>query len=234
MALPKLNTPKYTMTIPSTGLSVEYRPYLVREEKLLMIAMESEDENQMLGAVKDIIRECTFNQVNIDNLSTFDIEYMFIKLRAKSVGESSEIGIKCQSCEHLNKHKINLDDEVKVSKGQDKKIQLTEDTGVIMKYVSMTDYMDVVNSERSKIEKLFDLMAKGIDSVYSGDEVFDASEQTHDELVDFLESLNSEQYIKIRSFIENSPQACADVHFACEKCGSENEIELKGLKNFFR
>ena len=233
MALPKLNTPKYTMTIPSTGFEVEYRPYLVREEKLLMIAMESEDEKQMIGAVKDIIQACTFDKVDIQNLSTFDVEYMFIKLRSESVGENSEIIVKCKDCEHSNKYKANLDTDVKVSQGQDKKIQLTDDTGVIMKYVSMTDYMDVASSEKSTVEKLFDLMAKGIDSVYSGDEVFDAAEQTHDELVEFLESLNSEQYMKIRSFIENSPQAYADVHFNCESCGSENEFEMKGLKNFF-
>lgn len=233
MALPKLNAPKYTMTIPSTGFDVEYRPYLVREEKLLMIAMESEDEKQMVAAIRDIIESCTFNQVDINNLATFDIDYMFIKLRSKSVGESSTVQLTCTNCEHKNEYTVNLDNDVKVKKSPEKKIELTADTGLIMRHISMADYIDVVNSGKNFVDQQFDLIAKSIDSVYSGDEVFDVADQTDDEIIEFLESLNSEQFIKVKSFIENTPHAYANVAYKCESCGTEHEFELKGLRNFF-
>lgn len=233
MALPKLDTPKYKMTIPSTGETIEYRPYLVREEKLLMIAMESEDESQMVSATKDIISSCTFEKVDVNNLTTFDVEYLFMVLRSKSVGENVEIAINCDNCEHPNKYQINIDTDIQVKKGGDKKIQLNQDTGMIMRYPSMADYLDIVNSDRDEIDKIFDILAKSIESVYSGDEIYDASEQSQSELVDFLEHLSSDQYVKVREFLDNAPQAYATAKFKCESCGTDNEVEVKGLRNFF-
>jgi hypothetical protein len=233
MALPKLTAPKYELTIPSTKKTVGFRPYLVKEEKILMIAMESEDDNQMTVAIKQIIDACTFNELDVNKLAMFDIEYIFAKLRAKSVGENVNVKLPCESCEHSNTVSINLETEIQVSEGAEENIKLTDDTGLIMKYPSMADYQDMQNSKESDIDKIFIMITLSINSIYSGDELFDAKSHSRAELIEFIDSLNADQFKKIRNFLDKIPVAYVNAKFKCESCNHENNIELKGLKNFF-
>ena len=234
MALPKLNAPRYEMKIPSTGKKVIYRPYLVKEEKVLMLALESKDDKQMVRAIKDVISACTDEGVDADKLTMFDLEYIFMQLRGKSVGETTEINVGCKSCDTKNTININLDKvTVKVLKESERKIKLTDTVGVVMKYPSVNDVIDIQVSEEAEIDKLFDMIAFCIDSVYSGDELFDASTQSKAEVRDFIESLNTEQFNRIKEFIQDMPSAAITVDFKCIKCGEHNNFEVKGLANFF-
>ena len=233
MALPQLNVPKYTLKVPSTGQQVNYRPYLVKEEKILMIATESQDESQMINAIKDLITGCTDGQVQIDKLPMFDLEYIFTKIRTKAVGETTKIKVPCEECETSVEVEVDLDIGLKVSEGRDKKIELTDDTGLIMKYPSVIDYQDITNSDDAEIDKVFKLISRSIETIYAGDEVFDASTHSEKELISFIESLNSAQFVIVKDFFDNMPQASIDVEYKCHSCGHDHTIELKGLSNFF-
>jgi len=235
MALPKLDTPTYQLKVPSTGESVSYRPYLVKEEKILMMAMESNDTNQMMTAVKDVIRSCTSDTVDVNTLAMFDIEYVFTQLRAKSVGEISTIKVKCQECEASNEVDVNLENvRVDVPKSDVQTIALTDTVGVSLRYPSVDAMLKAQADEsKSDVDRVFDLIAACIDSIYSGDEVFDAKEQSNKELKEFIESLNTQQFNKIRDFIETIPSAAIDVEFKCVSCSEKNAFEVKGLGNFF-
>jgi len=234
MALPKLDTPRYEMKIPSTAKKVVYRPYLVKEEKILMLAMESNDQKQMVRALKDVVNSCTEGLINVDELTMFDLEYVFMQLRSKSSGETTEVNVKCKSCETKNSVNVNLSKvDVKVPKTAELKIKLTDKVGVVMKYPSVNDMINVQDSNDNEVNKVFTIIAKAIDSIYSGDEIFDAKEQSIDELKDFIDSLNTEQFNKIKNFIENMPSAGTMISFECSNCSTHNDVEIKGLANFF-
>jgi hypothetical protein len=233
MALPKLNTPKYELTIPSTGKSIEYRPYLVREEKLLMIALESADEMQMVSAIKQIVAACTFDIVDVNRLAMFDVEYIFAKLRAKSVGETAKVSLDCDKCEAKNNVTINIEDDINVTEQADPKIVLTDNMGLIMKYPSMSSFLDVQNSENTEVDKLFDLIAMSIESIYEGEEIHDGDSHSTKDKVEFIDSLSGDQFQEVQKWMNNLPQAYVKVQYTCIECKHEHDIELKGLKNFF-
>jgi len=235
MALPKLDAPTYQLKVPSTGELVSYRPYLVKEEKILMMAMESNDTNQMMGAVKNVIRSCTSDSIDVNTLAMFDIEYIFTQLRAKSVGETSTIKVKCQSCDASNEVDVNLEEvRVDIPKSEVQTITLTDTVGVSLRYPSVDAMLKAQADEsKSDVDRVFDLITACIDSIYSGDEVFDAKEQSQNELKEFIESLNTQQFNKIRDFIETIPSAAIDVKFKCISCSENNSFEVKGLGNFF-
>jgi hypothetical protein len=236
--LPKLDSPTYELTVPSTGTKIPYRPYLVKEEKILMMAMESNDTNQMMTAVKDVIRSCTFvdgSVLDVDTLAMFDIEYIFTQLRAKSVGEVSTIKVNCRKCDSPNEVDVNLENvQVNVPKSDMQTITLTDTVGVSLRYPSV-DAMIKAQADESKsdVDRVFDLIIACVDSIYSGDEIFDAKEQSSKELSDFIESLSTQQFNKIREFIETIPSASIDVEFVCMSCSEHNLFEVKGLGNFF-
>lgn len=242
MALPKLNAPKYEMTVPSTGEKISYRPYLVKEEKILMMAMESDDANQMITAVKNVISACTEGALDVDKMTMFDLEYAFVQLRSKSVGESTTIGVKCNSCDAKNDVDIDLSD-VQVDVPNEKNanvIQLTDTVGVKMRYPSVDTVMSAQaksegsdSSAASEVENVFDLLVACMDSIYSGDEIFDADQQDRTELLDFLESLNTEQFGRVKDFVENMPTASVTVDFKCVSCSAQNKFDVKGIANFF-
>lgn len=233
MALPKLNTPKYELTVPSSGKEVSFRPYLVKEEKILMIALESEDEKSIMKAVKDIIEACTFGEVNSNRLTMFDMEYIFTKIRTKSVGETTKLNLPCEKCEHVNEVVVDLDNDLHVTEGKDKNIKLTSDTGIIMKYPSVNDYVEATTSSGSEIDKIFKLMAAAVESIYSGDEMFEAANEPEKEIIGFLESLNSAQFVQVKEFFDNMPQASITANYTCSECGNVHSMELKGMRNFF-
>lgn len=234
MALPKLDAPRYEMKVPSTGKKAVYRPYLVKEEKVLMLALESKDDSQMIRAIKDVITSCTENTVDVESMTMFDLEYIFMQLRGKSVGETTEISVKCNSCDAKNDIKVNLDKvTVTVPKENTRKIQLTKDVGVMMKYPSVNDIMSLQTSDDSEVDKLFAMIIACIDSIYSGEEIFDAAEQSKQELKDFIESLSTEQFNNIKNFIQDMPSASVAVDFTCSSCNTHNQFDVKGLANFF-
>lgn len=233
--LPKLDSPTYELNVPSTGAKIPYRPYLVKEEKILMMAMESNDTNQMMIAVKDVIRSCTSESVDIDSLAMFDIEYIFTQLRAKSVGETATIKVNCEKCEKPNEVDVDLQEvRVDVPQSDTTVIKLTDTIGVSLRYPSV-DAMTRAQADESKsdIDRVFDLITACIDSIYSGDQIFDASEQTEQELREFIESLNTKQFNEVREFIESIPSAAITVRFKCTSCSHANEFDVKGLGNFF-
>lgn len=233
--LPKLNAPTYELTVPSTGETVPYRPYLVKEEKILMLALESNDTGQMLRAAKDVIRSCTNDQVRVDSLAMFDIEYIFAKLRSKSVGETATVSIKCDDCSASNDVDIDLETVyVDVPDSSHQTIALTDTVGITLRYPSVDVLVkEQSDQNKSEVDKIFDVIISCIDSIYSGDEIFDAREQSRNEIKDFVESLNSQQFNKVREFIDSIPSATADVNFKCVSCSKDNHLELKGLGNFF-
>lgn len=233
MALPRVNAPKYELTIPSTGKKVTYRPYLVKEEKLLMIAMESGDESQMITSIRDIISECTFGEVNVTKLPMFDIEYIFMKIRSKSVGESTTVKISCSECKEMTEVTVDMDKEMTVTEAPSDTIKLSDDLTIKMKYPSMNDYMDIINSKDKDIDKIFNMIAASIDTIFAGDDVYDVKSESKKEVQAFIESLNANQFAQVRAFFEGMPQTSIHVNFDCEHCGHHHDMDLKGLKSFF-
>lgn len=237
MALPKLNeTLKFNMEIPSTGKKVKYRPYLVKEEKVLLQAFESGDLKTSLEAMVDTIDACLDQKQNIDtaDLTTFDVEYMFTQIRAQSVGETSSIQVKCTNCDQSNEYKVDLSDlEVKVNK-QDMILDITDDIAVEMKYPS---YRNILDQDFEKLgedaDSLLNVIATSIGAVITSEERIDADDVTTEELVEFLQSMTSTQMAKIGEFIQSAPSLKHTAEFTCEDCNTENAVELKGLADFF-
>lgn len=242
MALPKIEAPKYELTIPSTSEAVTYRPYLVKEEKILMMAMESDDDRQMARALKDVVASCVDfgdDPSKINGLAMFDLEYIFSKLRSKSVGESTEVGITCTECGAKNKVEINLEDTyVPMTDTADtQNIQITNSIVVRMMFPSLDMVLKTQEKDKgkgkSKMDEVLNLIIACIDKIYFGEDVYDAKQQSHQDMMEFVESLNSDQLGRIQKFIEGMPQTSLDVSFVCQSCQKANEFTLKGLSNFF-
>lgn len=235
MSLPKLNnTPKYSVTIPSSQKQVRYRPYLVKEEKILMLAMESNDQKQVLSTVVDTIVSCIEEPIDRNMLTSFDVEYLFTQIRAKSVGETSTVGIKCSSCNHTNEVKIKLDTiKIDVPKVADK-IELDPKVSLKMRWPSYNNIINSVDLEsKSPTEQTFDMIIQCIDSVLTDDEVIKMSEVSKGEAMAFIESFSSEQFTKIRQYVEKMPRMKHNVKFDCRSCGHKNELTLQGMNDFF-
>lgn len=239
MALPKLNeTPMFEMTVPSTGQKVRYRPYLVKEEKVMMMAFESGDTKSALQSIVDTISSCIEEGAGIDanKLSIFDIEYMFIKLRAKSVGEISNILATCSNseCRHSNPIEIDLDTlEVNVPKGN-RIIEMNDNVQVEMRYPS---YKDVANVEFDKVQEepeiALGMIARSIEAILYNDERISAKDESPKDLVNFIESMTSSQFERVSKFFEDMPRLEKEITFNCLKCEKENTLLLRGLENFF-
>ena len=234
MALPKLVSSKYTLTIPSTGEVVEYRPYLVKEEKVLMTAFESKDKSQMIAALRDTIAGCTEGKVNIDTLAIFDFEYIFLKLRSKSVGETSKIGVKCTACDTRNEVEVNLE-EVNVSKAQKKnnKVELTDEVGIMLRYPTVKGLYKQLTHAKTEADQSMATIISAIESIYDAENVYASENETEKSLMDFLDSLTADQFKKISAFFTDMPKLKHDVKFDCIKCSEKNSITLEGLENFF-
>lgn len=235
MALPRIDSPKYELTVPSTGESVEYRPYLVKEEKILMLAMESKDQNQMIRALRDVIAGCTDGKVQVDNLAMFDLEYVFLKIRAKSVGETSKVGIKCTECEHKNELEINLDDvQVQGEIKKDGKVALTDKIGVVLKYPTVKGIQRQLGKTKGNDAELsMAAVASAIESIYDENDIHDAENETAESLTGFLDSLTSQQFKAISEYFEDMPKLKYETEVKCTNCGHKNDVTLEGLTSFF-
>lgn len=235
MPLPTIEAPKYEAILPSTGKKFTYRPYLVKEEKLLMIAMESADSKQIMNAIKETIRACTFGKLDPNVLPVFDIEYVFLKLRAKSVGEVSRVNCRCEKCEKQTAIQVNLDEiSVDVTKAPSNKIALTEKVGVVMRWPRVDTIIEGAGKSEQEQKKLaFDIILDCIESIYDEKKVYPASTTSRAELNEFIESLNQTQFKKIQKYIEQMPKLEHTITFICSHCSEKNSILVRGLKNFF-
>jgi len=234
MALPILEAPKYTVEIPSTKKTVEYRPFLVKEEKILMIAQETEDAREMLNAMKDIVRTCTFEKVDVNALTSFDLEYIFLKLRSKSVGEISNVNVKCSACEAPNPVALNLDIiEVKFNDSVSKTIMITDTIGVNMRYIRVKDMSTLTDDKKSRGDIINEVVIASIESIFDAQKVYPTENSTKAELITFINSLNRAQMQKIESFIAAVPTLQQTVEFKCKSCAHDNSLELSGTQSFF-
>lgn len=239
MALPQVNATRYTMVVPSTGKEVEFRPFLVKEEKILMVALESKDNKLIMRSLKDVISACTFNEVVVDELASFDLEYMFLKLRSKSVGETAKIAIKCEECDSSSNHNVNLED-IKMDMSQDDKvIMLTDEVGMEFKYPSVNqmqnlnvENLDELTPEQ-KMQATMDLVVLSIDNIFDAEDVHPANNYKESELVEFIDGLNSAQFAKVTEWFGNMPALTHNLKWKCKDCGHDNDIELRGLQSFF-
>ena len=232
MALPKLENPTYAIEIPSLKRRVEFRPFLVKEEKVLMIAQESKDENKILQTIKDIISACSYEKLDPNICTTTDIEYIFLQLRAKSVGETVTVKIKCEKCDTYASVVIDLEDiQVSDIKEVDNNIEITDSIGVILKKLSLADTEKI--KTKDSVKAFNQMIMYSIESIYDADSVYPASESTEKELIEFIDSLSHKHLEKIQAYIENIPKLQYTVRFKCAECGHDNEIVLEGIESFF-
>lgn len=237
MALPMASAPRYKLSIPSTGKSVMYRPFLVREEKALLIAQQSEDPDTMIETLKSVIAECIVDKIKVDDLALFDIEYIFTQLRAKSVGENVDLILKCDTCTDdkasvmytIDLTKVKVD----VPKEHNKTIPLFDDVGVIMKYPSLNILSKMEKLEGSDVDTVFDIICSCIDAVYNSDEMFYAKDQKIEEVQDFVNNLTQEQFVKIQQFFDTMPKLEERVKYTCPVCNKNHEKYIRGLDSFF-
>jgi hypothetical protein len=233
--LPSLSTPTFELILPSTGKKIKYRPFLVKEEKILLMAMESGETKQMSVAIRQIINDCTNNKLDVDNMPLFDVEYIFLQLRAKSVGETAEPLITCPKCNESTKIKLNIASvEVHKEEDHDPKIKLTDSVGVVMNYpqLALSEEFDLAEIE-SDSELAFDVILRCIDQIWDGDDIWDAKEVGLDNIREFVDNMSQEQFTKIAGFFETMPQLKHVLDFTCPFCKEEMDITLQGLNDFF-
>ena len=236
MALPKLTTPTYELEIPSTDEKIKYRPFLVKEEKILMMALESKSEKDITQAVKDIVSECTFNKVNIDNMPMFDVEYIFLQVRSKSVGEVSKLKLLCPDDKKTYADvEVNLN-EVKVQVGDDhtNKIELGNGMGMIMKYPTIDSFKESGIRDINP-NNMLEVISTCILQIYEeeGKKVYDTKDQTKQEVTDWIEQLNSKQFKDVQNFFETMPKLKHEITIKNPKTKKESKIMLNGLNDFF-
>ena len=236
MALPKLTTPTYELEVPSTDEKIQYRPFLIKEEKILLIAMESGKNEDIVEAIKQIVSECTFNKLKISTMPMFDVEYIFLQIRAKSVGEVSKLKLLCRDdMKTYADVEVNLPDvTVQVDDKHTNKIELTKDMGMVMSYPTIDSFKEsgitTINASN-----MLDVISACIKEIYEekGEKVYQAKDQTKKELTEFVESLNTQQFKKIQEFFDTMPKLKHTVKVKNPKTKKESEVTLFGLQDFF-
>ena len=238
MPLPKIATPIYELEIPSLKKKIRYRPFLVKEEKILIIALESEDSKQIANAVKNVISNCILSKgIKVEDLSTFDIEYLFLNIRGKSVGESVDVLITCPDDETTQvPMSINLDEiTVEVDPKHSRDIKLDDTLTLRMRYPSMTEFIknNFDSGDGVSVDDTFDLIISCIEQIYSEEESWTASDSTKKELLEFVEQLSSKQFKEVEKFFETMPKLSHTIKVKNPKTGVESEVVLEGLSAFF-
>ena len=235
MALPELNTARYEMVIPSTGETVSYRPYLVKEEKILMMAMESDDNKVIMKATTDVIKSCIYDDFDVDELTTFDVETIFLELRSKSVGEKIDLKVKCndEECDKVSDVVINFDDiERPVVSDEISKIMLTDTVGVVMKYPSIKFMDKMTTTGENEADQAMNMILACIDAIFDDDEVHPAENESKESLQKFIDSLSTVQFMRLSDFFRDMPGLKHDIEYTCQ-CGKEQTQTLRGLASFF-
>jgi hypothetical protein len=236
MALPKLTTPTYELEVPSTDEKIKYRPFLVKEEKILLIALESGEPEDIINAVKDIVTSCTFEKLNLGKMPMFDVEYIFLNIRAKSVGEVSNLRLKCPDDEETYADvEVDLSKvQVQVEKGHSPKIELTDEMGLVMAYPSIDSFSKTGITDITA-ENMLEVISSCIHQVYDkkGEEVFDAKDQSKKELTEFIESLNTTQFRAVQQFFDTMPKLKHVVTIENPNTKVKTDVVLQGLNDFF-
>ena len=238
MPLPKISTPTYELELPSSGQTVKYRPFLVKEEKVLVIALESKDNKQITNSIKAVLKSCIQTRgVKVEHLPTFDIEYLFLNIRGKSVGEELEVNVICPDDEETQvKTTINLDDiQIEKDENHTNKIKLDENLMMEMKYPSLEQFIknNFDFDEKNQMDQSFELIATCIDKIYNEDEVWATADCTKKEVNDFLESMNYSQFKEIETFFETMPKLSHTIKVTNPKTKVESDVVLEGLASFF-
>ena len=236
MALPKLNTPTYELEVPSTDEKISYRPFLVKEEKILLLAMESGKNEDIIQAVKDIVSECTFNKINLGTLPMFDVEYIFLNIRSKSVGEVSKLNILCPDDKKTYTNvEVDLSKvQVQVGDNHTNKIELTDDMGMIMTYPTIDSFSET-GLQTINASNMIDVIGSCVLQIYEqkGEKVYEAKDQTKKELTEFIESMNTTQFKKVQAFFDTMPKLKHEIKVKNPKTKKESKVTLQGLNDFF-
>ena len=240
MPLPKIATPSYELELPSTGKTIQYRPFLVKEEKLLVIALESEDTKQITNAIKAVIRSCVLTKgIKVETLPTFDIEYLFLNIRGKSVGEDIDVKLTCPDDNETEVSvNVNLDDiQVEKPEGHSNRIKLDKNLMMELKYPSLNEFIknnfDPNDTTKNPMEQSFELIGSCISKIYNEDEVWAASDCSKKEISDFLDSMNSTQFKEVEKFFETMPRLTHTIKVVNPKTKVESDVVLEGLASFF-
>jgi len=230
MALPKLQTPTFELTLPSNGKKIRFRPFLVREHKILLTMAEAEND-EVARIIRELVDVCTFKELKVQDLPHFDIEYIFMFLRAKSIGEAVDVVVNCE-CGTKIETSFNIED-IKVEKpeGHTNKIQINKDIGVEMRYPNIDEVVGIFSS--SDTQKVMDLIIANIKGIYDSKNYYEAVDQTKEEIQEFVYSLTKEQFDKIEKFFTTSPKVVQTIECDCPSCGKHNVSKLEGLQNFF-
>jgi ribosomal protein L44E len=238
MALPINSTPIYSLTVPSTKKQIKFRPFLIKEEKALLIAQQSEDPIVMVDSLKEVIKSCIKDkEINVDAFATFDLEYVFTQIRARSVGEVIDLVLRCDTCADENataQVKIDLLKlKVLTPENHNIKIELFDDVGITMKYPTMEVVKQLESLNTNDIESVFDIVVECIDYIYNSTEVFAAKDQSKTELMEFLNNLTSDQFAKVQTFFETMPKLKHEINYTCPVCKKDHHKVLEGLNSFF-
>jgi hypothetical protein len=241
MPLPKIATPTYELELPSTGKLIKYRPFLVKEEKILILALESQDPKQITLAIKSVLKDCIITKgIKVEDLPSFDIEYIFLNVRGKSIGEAIDLIITCSDDGETEVPVKIYVDEIQVQKDPEHSSEIKIDDQIIikMKYPSLDQFIknnfDFSSQESvSAIEKSFDIISSCMESVFSGEEAWAAADCTKKELIDFIESMNADQFKKVEQFFETMPKLSHTLTVINPKTKVENSVTLEGLTSFF-
>ena len=236
MSLPKINTPEYKLNIPSTDEEITYRPFLVKEEKLLLIAQETGDEKAQYHAIQNLIKSCVVQELAVDRLPMFDLEYIFLNIRAKSVGEIANLTIVCPDDEKTTvRVKVDLTKiNIVMDKKHDARIQLTENIGILMSYPTM-DLVEqyAVTDTPEPTEQLFKMVTECIYQIWEGEETHDASDYTYEDKMEFIESLGHDQFAKIQNFFETMPTLKHEIKVTNPNTKVKSTVILRGIQSFF-
>jgi orotidine-5'-phosphate decarboxylase len=236
MALPKINdVPKYDLVIPSTKQSVKYRPFFVKEQKVLLMAMESQDQRQIINTITDTIQACLQTQVDFNKLTAFDLEYLFVQIRAKSVGERSNLSLKCQECDNSTAVVVDLEKITVDVPKTTMSIKLNDKFTLKLRYPTHNAIMqnDALQNAKSATELLHQTIITCLDSLQSQTENIRFDDEPRDEVANFLEALTSQQFDQIVLFVQNIPKLTHTVSFDCNHCKHHNDITLQGIRDFF-
>jgi len=241
--LPKLDVPIYTIKLISTGQEVRIRPFLVKEQKLFLMAAESEDAKDVISTIRRVLKNCILDEIDIDSLPTFDLEFLFMNLRARSVEEIVDLKYKCNNivkndkgedttCNGSVDFKLNLlEVEPTIHANHSNKFMLNESIGICLKYPTFEMIQKYENLNENEI--LVNVLIDCIDYLYDNEQVYHAKDSSQEELIEFVDSMSQKDLEKIKLFFDTMPELKKDVHFKCGKCGYEEDIEIKGLQNFF-
>lgn len=233
MALPKYTFPIYTLTVPSTGKELKYRPFLVKDEKNLLLSQQSEEEVSMYDTLKAVIASCIIDGPKVDDLSVFDIEYIFTQLRCKSIGEQVELVFTCQNekCGEKEPFSFNINPEIKKHPDHTNKIDLFEDVGVMMKYPGTEQMKKIAALDFNDPDAIIEMIASHVECVFDADQIY--TNPTKKEMIQFIENLPRDASDKIKKFFETMPKLSQEVEYVCKHCGESHKYLVEGIQNFF-